>query len=250
MKKNYTLILLFICAALFTSAQCIPDTSITHNIPGIYPDSATGLPHAYVGIPYSADIQIRVLTDTTYLGFPAIVDSIAIMSVTGMPTGFAYTCTPPSCVFPGGSNACIYLYGPPPTTGMVGTFPIVVNMNIYGRAFGIPQTIQSSNTSYSITIETNVGVQNVNAYSFTVGQNAPNPANGFTNIPVNLPKNSTVHFTLANLLGKQVLNSDFNLSKGSNFIPVNLLGMPQGIYLYTVSFGNNTFTKRMVVSGN
>ena len=42
------------------NAQCVPDPTIT--VPGIYPDSATGLVSGVVGVPYTEVIQARVLT--------------------------------------------------------------------------------------------------------------------------------------------------------------------------------------------
>ncbi len=251
MKKIYLLIA--ICFAFINSgfAQCTPDTSITHNVPGIYPDSATGLPHAYVGVSYLADIQVRVLTDTTYLGLPAIVDSIKVNSVSGLPpTGFSYACTPTSCVFPGGSNACIQLTGAAPTSGMQGVYPLTVNMTIFGRVFGIPQTLNDTNRSYTIYIENNVGIVTVNSSNFSVGQNFPNPASLNTTVPVYLPHADVVHLTLSNLLGMKIISRDYNLTKGNNTIPLNLQGLPAGIYLYNVNYGANSVTRRMIVSEN
>lgn len=250
MKKLVTLIA--ICFAISNSgfAQCVPDTSITHNDPGIYPDSATGLPHAYVGLSYLADIQVKVLTDTTYMGFPATIDSIIINSVSGLPAGFSYSCTPSNCIFPGGSNACIQLTGAAPTSGMMGVYPLTVNMSIYGRAFGIPQTVLDTNDSYIIYIENNVGITPITNLNFTVGQSNPNPATTVTFIPVDVPRNVVVHFTVSNLLGKQVISHDVNLQKGSNSIPLNVLNLQPGIYLYNITYGGNSITRRMIVSEN
>lgn len=244
---------LLICFAFSNSnfAQCVPDTAITHNIPGIYPDSATGLPHSYVGLSYLADIQIRVLTDTVYMGFPATIDSIKINSVTGLPpSGFTYACTPSSCVFPGGSDACIQLTGPAPTSGMIGVYPLKVNITIYGQAFGIPQQVLDTNDSYIIYIENNVGIAPITNLAFSVGQNTPNPAASTTLIPVNIPRNAVVHFTVSNLLGKHVISRDLNLQKGSNNISVNLQDLQPGIYLYNITYGGNSVTRRMIVSEN
>ena len=250
MKKLITLI--EVCFAFSNSsiAQCVPDTAITHNVPGIYPDSATGLPHSYVGLAYLADIQVKVLTDTVYLGFPATIDSIKINSVSGLPAGFTYDCTPSNCVFPGGSDACIQLTGAAPNSGMMGVYPLTVNMAIYGQAFGIPQTVLDTNDSYIIYIENNVGIAPITNLNFTVGQNTPNPASVSTLIPVNVPRSAVVHFTVSNLLGKQIISKDVNLQKGSNTIPVNLQNLQPGIYLYNITYGGNSVTRRMIVSEN
>src|SRR5580698_7190443 len=49
-------------------------------------DSASNLPHAIEGNPYEATIQFKILTDTTYLGFHAVVDWVQITGVTGFST--------------------------------------------------------------------------------------------------------------------------------------------------------------------
>lgn len=250
MKKLITLIAVCFAFSNSSIAQCVPDTAITHNVPGIYPDSATGLPHSYVGLAYLADIQVKVLTDTVYLGFPATIDSIKINSVSGLPAGFTYDCTPSNCVFPGGSDACIQLTGAAPNSGMMGVYPLTVNMAIYGQAFGIPQTVLDTNDSYIIYIEHNVGITPITNLNFTVGQNTPNPASVSTLIPVNVPRSAVVHFTVSNLLGKQIISKDVNLQKGSNTIPVNLQNLQPGIYLYNITYGGNSVTRRMIVSEN
>jgi hypothetical protein len=99
-----------------------------------YPDTITNLPHAIVGVPYSTVIQVKVLTDTNtfYQGLPihACFDSIVITNVSGLPPNYTFSCTPPSCGFPGGGDGCILLSGPAPTSGQLGMiYPIMVFAN-------------------------------------------------------------------------------------------------------------------------
>lgn len=248
MKKIFTLILLLIGANQFVSAQCVPDTSITHNDPGIYPDTLTGLPHALVGVGYNADIQVKVLTDTVYLGFPATVDSINIVNVSGLPNGFTYTCFPANCSFPGGSDACILLSCASPNAADEGVYPLTVNTVIYGQAFGFPQTVPQDITGYYIVLETNLGIATLNPAVFAMSQNSPNPSSSLTSISVSMPQSSTVQFKMVNLIGKEVMAQQYAFNKGLNTIPVNLNGIPNGIYLYTVSYGGHSLTRRMIVS--
>ena len=250
MKKIYLMIAICIAFVSASSAQCIPDTSITHNVPGIYPDTLIGLPHSYVGVPYQADIQVKVFTNTTYMGVPATIDSIIVTSVAGLPPGFVYSCTPSNCLFPGGSDACILLSGSAPSAGIVGAYPLTVNTTVYGKVFGVPQSIPQPITSYTIYIENNVGISALSNLSFLVGQNVPNPASENTLIPVNLPHSSLVHYTVSNLLGKKVIARELILQKGSNTIPLNLQELPAGIYLYTITYGEQSLTRRMIVSEN
>src|SRR2546430_4948284 len=81
------------------SQPCTPDISITK--PGIFPDSATNLPHAVVGTPYSTVMQVRVPHDTTVIIFSQsiniTIDSIVLKSFTGFPSGYTNACNPSTC---------------------------------------------------------------------------------------------------------------------------------------------------------
>src|SRR5688572_14836194 len=172
-------VLLFAGASSNSFAQRTPDLSIT--IPGIYPDSATGLPSGTVGIPYSEVIQAKVLTDTTLNGLPVVITSITISAVTGLPPGLSYACNPANCIFPGGSNGCILLSGTPTAAG---TFNINVDVSVAGTIFGIPAPPQTSSIDYYvINIDVNSGVGNDLAnLKFDLLQNKPNPAVNYTDV--------------------------------------------------------------------
>jgi hypothetical protein len=231
-------------------AQCVPDTFITHNDPGVYPDTITNLPHAHENQPYATTIQLKVKADTFYLAQTITIDSINILSVTGFPTGFQYSCTPSNCSFPGGSDACLYLTGTAPTAGMIGTYPITVNVKAYAHPSGIPLSLSSTITGYNIVIDTTTGISGVNAYTFSVGQNSPNPAKDNTVLPVNLVHSADVNVKITNLIGKKVFDRSFDLNRGLNNVNLDLHGLPPGIYLYSVTEGKSTITRRMIVSND
>ncbi|TAH43074.1 MAG: T9SS type A sorting domain-containing protein [Bacteroidetes bacterium] len=249
----FTRILFFLMVSIFVSmnaiAQCVPDSSVTHNTSGIYPDSATGLPHAFVGVPYSTVIYVYVPTDTVYLNLPVTIVSIDVTGVTGLPPGFSYTCTPSNCVFPGGTNACLTLQGPAPTSGMIGNYPLVVEMDVNGLLSGFPQTIQESNDNYTIVIENTTGLWTVSNGTFSVKQNSPNPVNRFTRIPVNSKVNGTLFLKFTDILGNVVLQEEREVQKGINNLLVDAANFEAGIYLYTVSDGKSIVTRRLIVSG-
>jgi hypothetical protein len=109
--KKLLLILTFAFSAFFANAQCTPDPQYT--AAGIYPDSATGLLPAYVGLAYNQNITIITPADTVvdiFLGsmVPVTIDSINLTNVTGLPASFSYSCDPPSCSFP--SKLCSTYY--------------------------------------------------------------------------------------------------------------------------------------------
>src|SRR4051794_16632445 len=111
MKK----VLLLLAISLFISfaghAQCTPDVTNTHV--GILPDSATNLPHAVVGVPYSAVMQVYVPVDTVSGSITCDYDYVKIQTFTA-PSGYSYACNPSNCTFPGNSHGCLLLSGPAP----------------------------------------------------------------------------------------------------------------------------------------
>ena len=255
MKKIF---LSLVAAGLITAntfAQCVPDTSITHNDPGVYPDSATNLPHSIVGIPYSTVIQLKVLTDTsTMIGpitVPVTIDSIIATSISGLPPGYTYNCTPATCTFLGGSDACILLQGPAPTPQEVGmVYMIHVQVSVYGHITGTGTTLpsQSSNIDYYyIQVDDNVGISSAGQNKFEVLQNNPNPFHGMSSVDFFSPKASRVDLKVSDLLGKTVYTKVIWAKTGINRIMLNAKDFQPGIYFYTVGSDRNSVTRRMIV---
>jgi hypothetical protein len=242
-------LILFIAVLSFSVyhviAQCTPDTSITHNEAGIYPDSATGLPHAVVGMAYSTVIQLKVLTDTSGV----TVDSIDITGVTGLPPGFSYQCTPASCHFPGGTDACILLTGPPPTAGMAGQiYPLSVVATLYGHLGPIPVSQSGNIDRYRIVVDPATGIVFMSGEKFAVAQNVPNPFSKTTEISFNYPSNELLTLKICNLLGKVVYTKPVFAQRGLNKIILSSRDFDAGIYIYTLSGSGTSITRRMIVA--
>ena len=125
--KKILLTLSLAFATIFASAQCTPDPQFT--IPGIYPDSSTGMPDAIVGQPYNEIITVIVSTDTTvdFNGLPISVEilEIELTDVANLPPSFTYDCLAPNCIFPGASTKCAEVYSTTdPTISDIGFYPI------------------------------------------------------------------------------------------------------------------------------
>ena len=128
--KKLLLILTSVFISFFLNAQCIPNPSYT--LQGIYPDSATGLVDGFVGQAYDDVITLIIPIDTTintpFGTFPVVVDNMNLTSVTGLPSNFAYTCHPPTCIFPGGSSGCISIFSTSnPSVADIGLYQIFMN---------------------------------------------------------------------------------------------------------------------------
>jgi hypothetical protein len=246
MIKRLSLLVFIAIISIFNKgfAQCTPDVSIT--IPGIYPDSATGLPDGTVGTAYNEVIQVRVLTDTTLNGLPVIVTSITITGVTGLPPGLTYSCNPANCVFPGGTNGCLLLSGTPTTAG---SFTLNVDLDVAGTLFGVPLTQPATVDYYVIDINSPTGLgDDVSALQFELLQNKPNPAVNYTDVSFTSPIGGDFNVKVFNLIGKEVYRQTIRGMAGMNTTRISTADFIPGVYMLTIENGSSVATRRMIVS--
>ncbi len=84
--------------------------------------------------------------------------------------------------------------------------------------------------------------------SFEVSQNSPNPAFDQTVILVNTQKAGTIQLSVSNVLGQVVYTaSNSGRTLGAHAFTVNVSDFDTGLYFYTISVGNNSVTKKMLV---
>ncbi|MBK8847928.1 MAG: T9SS type A sorting domain-containing protein [Bacteroidetes bacterium] len=245
-KFLLTVVACFIFSVQLSYSQCIPDPNIT--IPGIYPDSATGLAPGMVGDPYSEVIQIRVPLDTSLLGVQIVVDSITLLSVSSLPPGLSSACNPSTCKFLGGTNGCILIDGIPTAAGSYQMKAVTsTRAHTLIGSFQLPAQIDTIDY-YIISIAGPNSINNLNSGRFEMMQNEPNPFNSITNITFNTPIESSLEFKVYNLLGKEVLRKTILTEAGKNILKLEANDFTPGVYMYSLSNGVRTFTKRMIVS--
>ena len=229
------LFLLFVFGVFFTGsfAQCLPNTSIL--IPGIYPDSATGLSSGVLNQPYNQVMQLRTPLDTvTNLGL-VTVDSITLVSFAGLPPGLTYACNPGTCVFPGGSNGCVLISGTP---SQIGTYSLLAITRTKGKLFNLPIPPQIDTIDYyKIVITQTQGLQSSQSLKFELFQNDPNPFSVFTNISYTCPVPMPVNLKVFNLLGKEVYTKIYLSNTGKNIIKLEADDFAPGIYMYSLKIG-------------
>jgi Secretion system C-terminal sorting domain len=230
-------------------AQCTPDVSCipSGTTYGICPDSATGMAIGMVGVPYTQVMSMKVPADGTDFGFPtATIVSIDIISVDSLAPGLSYTCSPSGCVFPGSSNGCILITGTPT---MVWNHQVTVNALAHATVFGIPASLPQANTQYrSIVNAAAAGIETLDLTKFDVAQNSPNPFSEFTEIRFSAVSNANIDFQVYNMLGAVVYNKTFKAEKGVNTIKVGDHSFAPGVYMYSITNGDKTITKKMIVS--
>jgi hypothetical protein len=247
-------LLLLISSSLFISystySQCTPDGHT--NPPYIQPDSATNLPHAVVGNPYSSVIQVRVPLDTTSGSLVCVYDYVRIDSIAGLPPGYSYACNP-SCTFGGNSNGCVLISGPAPPIGWAGnTYNLTVYISYTLHIQGFPsiycaQDAQTTVSYYKIVVDATSGIESLSTSKFDLAQNKPNPFNRNTVIEFSTPVHDFFTLKVSNILGKVIYSKNITADRGINKITLSAKDFTSGIYFYTLSNNKNAATRRMII---
>lgn len=253
MKKTL-LSLVAIASASFAFAQnCTPDPFYT--TPGVYPDSATGLAPAYVGVPYDETITTITPVDTCIvLIFPPCtvipIDSVVIDNFSGLPTGFNVVSLNENnlnFVFPGGSTSCMRITGTA-TAGQEGTYPISVSGLSWATVFGVPTSQPFNVDYYSLVIMAATGVEELSTTTFSVKQNSPNPFSTNSTFEYYLPTAGKVSIDVRNVLGELVYSESSNANQGVNKHQLNASNFSNGVYFFQINYNNNIVTKRFIVN--
>lgn len=94
-----------------------------------------------------------------------------------------------------------------------------------------------------------VGVNDVEpVFNFNLEQNYPNPFNPSTRIKFSLDETSKVKLTVSDVLGRTVkVLVDENLSAGQYSRMFDGKDLSSGIYIYTISTGKNSISKKMIL---
>ncbi len=119
--------------------------------------------------------------------------------------------------------------------------PYVGIVQWYGPFIGI---MKLNNTTISSTRESPVGPPLL----FSLGQNYPNPFNPTTTISFTLHSSLITTLTIHNILGQWVamLVND-KLDPGTHSVTWDATGFPSGVYLYQLSAGGFSLTRKLVL---
>jgi hypothetical protein len=276
MKKQLLLITAAaFCLVLQSFGQCTPNTAITGT--GYYPDSAQGLPPAYVSVAYNTVVQIKCPTDTVIQPYGSIhinyiqLDSVKIDSSGSkhfkkfMPN-FTYSTSPANGQFvnppspsKNGANGCILITGTAvsgqETAGPTGNgkYPVIVYFRT-NATVPIVGTINQpgTKTGYFMTVlpASAQGIIEEQSGEFDVYQNVPNPADSHTDISYWTPNTTNVEFRVYDVLGNMVSSRSIHSEAGANKFSFETSTLASGIYLYSLRNGNKTVSKRMIVSSH
>ncbi len=237
----------------FTGAAqiCTPDVSC---VPpgqdyGLCPDSATGIASGTVGVAYTQVMSIKVPADASSFGAPSGtgLTSIEIGSVDSLAPGLTYTCLPSSCVFPANTNGCVLISGTPT---MVWNKQIIIHAigHLTFPITGTPFSQGIDNTQYRSIVNAAASVETLDLTKFDVNQNIPNPFSESSEIRFSTVDNSNVDFKVFNMLGAVIYTKSFKTQKGANVIKIEGNSFAPGVYIYSITNGDKTITRRMIVA--
>jgi len=239
--KKLILSLTIASIALGSFAQsCSPDATITN--PGTYPNQ---LPAGTSGAYYEEVVQFNIPADTNvqFSGTTvnAVIDSIKVTSLMGLPPGLNYGCNPSTCALPGGKTSCGVIYGDIDGSAS-GTYNFVVPIIIYARIGGA-FPLQQPDTLFYLSMDVN----------------APNSAK--TIVPNTLmaypnPAGNTLHVTLAHSAAESTIKVydgqgkeiELPFTTQYNRIDLQTETLSKGIYYGVVQDGANTHRFKFVKS--
>lgn len=251
-KKLLSLTILATLVTGVAFAQCTPNSSTPV---GFFPDANQGenMDPGDPGQPYSQIFYFKVPRDTTvvFQGFPvdAVIDSVSFDTITGLPAGLSFTCSNSDCYYDSLEVGCIDVTGT--ITDPAGIYDVTVMVTFYGTALGGTVATEQAGSlpfaNYQFEVG-NVGVEETLDLSrFDVVQNYPNPFEKETVISFSSPNNDTYTLTIYNVLGELVQTQKIDAEQGLNQFKFTALDYPSGVYVYSLSNGEKTITKRMIV---
>ncbi len=229
MKKTLLFAALLLGSLSQLNAQCVIGAACTPSAQGYctVPAENTNLPNGMANVAYSSDIQFTL--GTSVGGFATITDA-TILSVTGLPSGFAYTTNPTNGNFPGGSSACMQITG---TTATAGTYSVAASFSVNTSFSPTTQTL-----TWYLTIDAATGIQ-----SYSQSSNmfvSPNPVSS------ELMISSASHIgkiQIIDALGKVVMTADANYSTQTK---IQVGDLAKGVYFIQVSDGSNLMTRKFI----
>ena len=225
--------------------QCEPDTVHCKDtlLPGeicplILPDGYVNEPYEEVFTvipPYEADIGYGVID----------IVKIIIDTVVNLPPGLDYTAN--SDTFYSDTAYCMLLYGIPTTPGSY-DLEIRVIPYVYSALLKIviPGTPVVDDTSLTITIHDQAGLEDFYGIVFSVLDATPNPYRNTTRIGYYTQRQDIVELRIFNLLGQLVYNEINNYPSGKNWFQFNGAILQPGTYLYRISNSTESLTRKLI----
>lgn len=270
--KNFILSILTLCClgtALMAqqTVTCVPDATLPDTAVGVFP------------VPYSKITPKGGISDTaclnTYYDFVFTlsvpksfnaglfgtipVNSIQLSTtkaVENMPTGLSYTCNPPNCVFPSGTKGCIIIAGTPTDPANVGQTDLKIKGQVNSVlpidiTFPNAQLFDEGNYYLYVRPQGSAACRTSSTRELAATKlrmgNVPNPFTGSTQIEVEAEIRGQFDFRVYDLTGRMIQRRPVQIIQGINRIPFAANNLPPGLYVFTLTDGLNTVSRKMVI---
>ena len=253
--------ILVLLAGMGFTQTCATDPLYADSVFGIWPDTLENFPCVKPGDPYSEDLQFKMPTEASQVdpnqyppGVP--INWIRLDDVSGLPGGISYLTnaagSAPPDQWDGGTQGCASIFGTAPTTEATHDVVIEVTgeINVGGFISEVPLTFGGYRIVVDANCNTTPGIVKVGEMRFELKQNQPNPFTGSTVINYHSMVSANFDFVVTNLLGEVILSKQVTAGYGNNTIEMSSENLPDGIYTYSLTYGSDVATKRMIVSGN
>jgi hypothetical protein len=228
----------------FVSAQCEPDT--IHCKDTLLPGEICPLllPDGFVNTPYEEIFTVIPPSKIqTQYGLLDIV-KIVIDSVGNLPPGLTYVANRDT--FYVDTAYCILVSGIPTTSGTydlaIRVIPFIYSL-ITGVFKGAPVV---DDTSLTITIHEQAGLEEFSGIDFSVLDAIPNPYRNNTRIGFYTSKQDIVELRVFNLLGQLVYNEVNYFPSGKHYFNFDGFNIQAGTYLYRISTSSKSVTRKLI----
>lgn len=243
-----------------TPDETLPDSVVIAPLPFLPDVEGTGLMDTacvnsyfetvlYFNIPDS----IEVFNTQVPLSSVSMAQSGAVIN---LPAAYEYSCNPPNCSFQADSSGCILIYG----TGEAadeGVHDLKVAVTITAGGFSLDRELPdgilvSGNYYFHVQPEGSENctvindVDEVFADNFSVS-NAPNPFYSTTEVKVTSKTSGTYQLIIQDMIGNVLQRSTLDIIEGDNIYTLDGSQMPAGMYIYTITDGQNSISNKMLI---
>jgi hypothetical protein len=282
MKKLLLFAVSIAFVGMVQAQDCTPQ--INHGVVmlGLNPNPPAG---SVAGIPYDEVNTLVIPRQVNNTITPAPGDSIAlcaieVLGITGMPPGYSYDVW----AFHNGSptsnydviaqsvdtihimpvvsftRVCIRLKNPtPPASSNMGDGLPTRDTAVIQVVVGAYAMIPSCNTlgpSAQDTFEVHLaikdavyaGIEDQDNSIFVVGNNFPNPAADITYLNFYTPQTGDISINVYDAVGRNVHAYKGTSYEGKNIYGISTTDLTDGVYMYSITYGGKTVSKKMVVN--
>jgi len=240
-KQHYIInivLFLFLALSFDASSQCVPGN---YQKPSIYPDTLTNLDTAYANKPYQMVMTAVIPVDTFVFGNRLPIDSIGIVSLTGLPPSMSYKSDKASGYWAGGTKGCILISGSPKDEE-TGIYPL--NIVVSAVVAGLPANYPVKGYKIIVIGKGSSITDLPLLYDLKI---YPNPVIDVASLRFFSQTNDFCRLTIYNCFGQIIVNQNHLCNYGENQLIVHAEHLNKGIYFLRItmhdSITNFVFTK-------